>query len=133
MDENFDADKEEEHLYSHPAGKSKVWMHFGFRKNIDGNLAKDKVVCRICRMSITYSGNTTNMSYHLGKNHPLSYRALGLGSSKSGNDCGNPNLPKQLSVEKAFLNAVPYDEKSIRHKNLVNATGKFISQATICG
>ena len=64
MDENFDADKDEEHLYSHPAGKSKVWMHFGFRKNIDGKLAKDKVVCR----------NMSNVYHILGKHnkHELS-------------------------------------------------------------
>ena len=65
LSENFDKDKEEEHLYSHLAGKSKVWMHLEFHKNSNGKLTKDKVVCRICSMPITYSGNTTNMTYYL--------------------------------------------------------------------
>lgn len=78
-------------------------------------------------MSITYLGNTTNMSYHLGKNHPLSHRALGLGSSKSGNDCGNPNLPKQL-VKKYFS----LTGTSVPSERLFSTAGNVISSKRNC-
>ena len=31
---------------------------------------KKQVVCRICDRSLAYSGNTTNLFYHLQGNHP---------------------------------------------------------------
>ncbi|KAL0151535.1 hypothetical protein M9458_053187 [Cirrhinus mrigala] len=51
--------------------KSKVWKHFGFHK-LPGNeqLDMSKAVCKLCRILVTYCGNTTNMSAHLARHHP---------------------------------------------------------------
>ncbi|KAK7898586.1 hypothetical protein WMY93_019439 [Mugilogobius chulae] len=51
--------------------KSKVWEHFGFvtrpgRTDLD----MAKAVCKLCRRSLSYCGNTTNLSFHLVRHHP---------------------------------------------------------------
>ncbi|XP_029786481.1 zinc finger BED domain-containing protein 1 [Suricata suricatta] len=58
-------------LVAHPRAKSKVWKYFGFDTNAEGCILQwKKIYCRICRAQIAYSGNTSNLSYHLEKNHP---------------------------------------------------------------
>ncbi|XP_028836319.1 zinc finger BED domain-containing protein 1-like [Denticeps clupeoides] len=59
------------HLVAHPRAKSKVWRYFGFDTDADGCILHWKrIYCRICMAQIAYSGNTSNLSYHLEKNHP---------------------------------------------------------------
>ncbi|KAM6141191.1 E3 SUMO-protein ligase ZBED1 [Erethizon dorsatum] len=58
-------------LVAHPRAKSKVWKYFGFDTNAEGCILHwKKIYCRICMAQIAYSGNTSNLSYHLEKNHP---------------------------------------------------------------
>ncbi|XP_073422048.1 E3 SUMO-protein ligase ZBED1 isoform X2 [Dendrobates tinctorius] len=58
-------------LVAHPRAKSKVWKYFGFDTNAEGCIMEwKKIYCRICMAQIAYSGNTSNLSYHLEKNHP---------------------------------------------------------------
>lgn len=58
-------------LVAHPRAKSKVWKYFGFDTNAEGCILQwKKIYCRICMAQIAYSGNTSNLSYHLEKNHP---------------------------------------------------------------
>lgn len=64
-------------LVAHPRAKSKVWRYFGFGADAAGCILHWKRIhCRICRAQIAYSGNTSNLSYHLEKNHPEAFRAL---------------------------------------------------------
>ncbi|XP_053313333.1 E3 SUMO-protein ligase ZBED1 [Spea bombifrons] len=57
-------------LVAHPRAKSKVWKYFGFDTNAEGCILQwKKIYCRICMAQIAYSGNTSNLSYHLEKNH----------------------------------------------------------------
>ncbi|XP_013361045.1 PREDICTED: zinc finger BED domain-containing protein 1 [Chinchilla lanigera] len=64
-------------LVAHPRAKSKVWKYFGFDTNADGCILHWKrIYCRICRAQIAYSGNTSNLSYHLEKNHPEEFCKL---------------------------------------------------------
>jgi len=68
---------EYEQLISKPKAKSKVWRHFGFPAVADGTIIdKKKIACRLCRAIITYSGNTSNLTYHLQREHPREYREL---------------------------------------------------------
>uniref|UniRef100_A0A8C8C3I0 BED-type domain-containing protein n=1 Tax=Oncorhynchus tshawytscha TaxID=74940 RepID=A0A8C8C3I0_ONCTS len=54
--------------------KSKVWSYFGFYTNADGCILHWKrIFCRICMTQKTYSSNTSNLSYHLEKNHPFEF------------------------------------------------------------
>ncbi|XP_049727571.1 E3 SUMO-protein ligase ZBED1 [Loxodonta africana] len=58
-------------LVAHPRAKSKVWKYFGFDTDAEGCILQwKKIYCRICMAQIAYSGNTSNLSYHLEKNHP---------------------------------------------------------------
>lgn len=58
-------------LVAHPRAKSRVWKYFGFDTDAEGCILQwKKIYCRICRAQIAYSGNTSNLSYHLEKNHP---------------------------------------------------------------
>lgn len=57
-------------LVAHPRAKSKVWRYFGFDTDAEGCILQWKrIYCRICMGQIAYSGNTSNLSYHLEKNH----------------------------------------------------------------
>lgn len=61
-------------LVAHPRAKSKVWKYFGFDTDADGCILHWKrIYCRICMSQIAYSGNTSNLSYHLEKNHPVEF------------------------------------------------------------
>ena len=62
---------------SNPKGKSTVWQHFGFPGDSDGvKLSDKKLVCRLCKSIIRYSGNTSNLTYHLSKQHTAKYAQL---------------------------------------------------------
>lgn len=62
------------HLVAHPRAKSKVWKYFGFDTDADGCILHWKrIYCRVCMTQIAYSGNTSNLSYHLEKNHPVEF------------------------------------------------------------
>lgn len=64
-------------LVAHPRAKSKVWKYFGFDTDAEGCILQWKrIYCRICRAQIAYSGNTSNLSYHLEKNHAQEFCAL---------------------------------------------------------
>lgn len=68
---NLDASQTDLKLVAHPRAKSKVWKYFGFDTNAEGCILQwKKIYCRICMAQIAYSGNTSNLSYHLEKNHP---------------------------------------------------------------
>uniref|UniRef100_A0A1X7T3T3 BED-type domain-containing protein n=1 Tax=Amphimedon queenslandica TaxID=400682 RepID=A0A1X7T3T3_AMPQE len=64
----------EDQLVPNPKAKTKVWENFGCAADENGTvLDKKKVVCRLCRRSIGYSGNTTNLTYHI-RAHPTIYK-----------------------------------------------------------
>ena len=46
--------------------KGKVWKHFSFPADAHGEIMdKKKIICRLCKVIIRYSGNTSNLTYHL--------------------------------------------------------------------
>ena len=51
-------------------GKANVWAHFGFVKENDDDIVdKTSVACKICRLVLKYSGNTTNLNDHIRRRH----------------------------------------------------------------
>ena len=49
-----------------PAGRSSlVWKHFGFVKDSDGTVQKEKAVCKLCLQKVARGGGTTNMRNQL--------------------------------------------------------------------
>ena len=59
-------------------GHSKLWKYFGFLATVSGDsetFDKKKAVCRLCKVVLPYSGNTTNFATHLEHHHPAEYSA----------------------------------------------------------
>ena len=50
-------------------GKANVWAHFGFVKESDDDIDKTRVPCKICRLVLKYSDNTTNLNDHIRRRH----------------------------------------------------------------
>jgi hypothetical protein len=48
--------------------KSPVWLHFGFPV-INGVKDEKKTICKLCKATMPYSGNTTTMASHLDRHH----------------------------------------------------------------
>ena len=117
-----------EQLVDKPKSKSKVWKHFGFPADVDGAIKhKKKIVCRLCKAVVAYSGNTTNLSHHLQRSHWRDFSEL----SERGGDKPGPSISptaKQLTLPGAVERSIPFPHDSEKHKRLVNATADFICQ-----
>ena len=117
-----------EQLVDKPKSKSKVWKHFGFPADVDGAIKhKKKIVCRLCKAVVAYSGNTTNLSHHLQRSHWQEFSEL---SERGGDKPGPSTSPtaKQLTLPGAVERSIPFPHDSEKHKRLVNATADFICQ-----
>ena len=65
--------------------KSAVWKSFGFLiDDVTGVLKKDTTICKLCFTKLKYTGNTTNMTFHLKRHHP-SLTAYGSNETKATN------------------------------------------------
>ncbi|KAL2079766.1 hypothetical protein ACEWY4_025510 [Coilia grayii] len=93
--------------------KADVWNHFGFRKLGNGTVDKSKVVCRICKAEVKYSGNTTNLRNHLTRHHPDVQLML-----------TSETDTRQQSIETAFKNKMPHN--SPRAQNITESIALFI-------
>jgi len=57
--------------------KSKVWKYFGFPVNDAGIITdKKEVYCTLCYHRLSYSGNTTNLFYHLEAKHESQFSEI---------------------------------------------------------
>ena len=57
-------------LVGKPKAKSKVLTHSAFPANATGTVIdKKKTVCWLCAINVVYSGNTSNLTYHLWRVH----------------------------------------------------------------
>ena len=123
-----------ERLVPLPNGKSPVWKYFGFVPNSSGKIEdKKKVFCKLCDppFSLSYSTNTSNLTYHLERKHPEEYRKV-LGAQGKKNQAPSKALiskatPFLLISDSNHGGVKPYDKTSKRAKQLVNATAEFIS------
>lgn len=58
-------------IFSPPAAfKSRVWRHFGFAAGEQGEVDRQRVICRHCYNGMAHSGGTTNLATHLRRHHP---------------------------------------------------------------
>lgn len=61
-----------EELVPKRGGTSVAWTWFGYKKT---DVDQTTVVCKVCRLPVpTTDSNTTNLFYHLRKNHEKDYR-----------------------------------------------------------
>ena len=118
-------------LVSKPKSKSKVWKHFGFHANDRGEITdKKEVVCRLCRLPVPYSGNTTNLTYHLQRSHSTELAELYSDKAgPSGLSTKREAVAVQQSLPGIVERSLPFPSDSIKHKRLVDATATFICQS----
>ena len=122
-----------ERLVPLPNGKSVVWKYFRFIPNLSGKVEdKKKVYCKLCDppFALSYSTNTSNLTYHLDRKHPEEHRKV-LSAQGKQKQAPLNTLSKAtpfLSISHSNHGGVrPYDKTSKRAKQLVNATAQFIS------
>ena len=85
-----------------------------------------KVTCRLCKRSISYSGNTTNLMYHLQTAHPAEHKEIAQ-SKCDGRLTENAEKGfSQTTVSGCFLNKLPYPQGSSRHKACEESLVEFI-------
>ncbi|XP_042329280.1 E3 SUMO-protein ligase ZBED1-like [Sceloporus undulatus] len=57
--------------------QSRYWTFFGFQGDAYGRiLDKSKIICKLCGVRLSYSGNTTNLRQHLIYKHRCEYNQL---------------------------------------------------------
>ncbi|KAJ8302381.1 hypothetical protein KUTeg_021368 [Tegillarca granosa] len=105
---------DEKEIISFPGkAKSKVWERFGFYKDpMTKNIEKSHAVCKECRAEIKYSGNTSNLQYHIDK-----YHAKKLDS---------PNQPKQLPIFQSFANQSKLPFNSSRATAITKSIAEYL-------
>lgn len=125
-------------LVAHPRAKSKVWKYFGFDTDADGCILHWKrIYCRICMNQIAYSGNTSNLSYHLEKNHPIEFSEFVKSNTDQMREVfatvfprtkAEPSVPHvpHLNQETNLRQSLDYENR--RHSDLTAAVVTFIGE-----
>ncbi|KAF0045676.1 E3 SUMO-protein ligase ZBED1-like [Scophthalmus maximus] len=125
-------------LVAHPRAKSKVWKYFGFDTDADGCILHWKrIYCRVCMSQIAYSGNTSNLSYHLEKNHPVQFSEFLRSNSDHMREAfatafsrikTEPSVPhgQQQSQDTNSRHTLDYENR--RHNDLTTAIINFICE-----
>ena len=111
--------------------KSKVWSYFGFpaingRYREEDKKERKEVLCRIvgCKKIVKYSGNTTNLLFHLQHMHPIAYDKV----IKDQKQHAPPKMPRQLSITQAFEKGTPLAKTSHRWQKLTQSICYFIAK-----
>ena len=114
--------------------KSIIWNHFGFPARSGKFIQKDKciqkeVYCKLCKRSLSYKGNTTNMIVHLQSRHSAVYSEIVDQLKTTGSAHSSALLPKdQSSIEDSFKKLTPLPHSSSRWKALTNSVGYFLAK-----
>ena len=112
-----------------PGAKSKVWKYFGFVANESGAIvSKARVKCTLCKQDINFCGNTTNLNYHLERNHYKQFTeccSVKQGSAKTAAASRNKDQP---AITECFARKTPYKRGSKRYETCENALVEFICQ-----
>ena len=98
------------------------WTWFGFEKS---DTDQKNVFCKVCRKLVSApDSNTTNLFYHLRKNHEKQYgESLRMKSTKAQSPSAQ-NKPQ--TVQEAFARGTPYDKDSRRWKEITAAIAIYI-------
>ena len=112
--------------------KRKVWEYFGFPADAIGAIIDNKkTVCKRCKVVIAYSGNTSNLMYHLQWMHRELLGKQEDSNNKSGQTRENAPKSKQLTLGGTIAWAAPHHHDSTKHKQLVEANAVYIVQIII--
>ncbi|XDV51029.1 hypothetical protein PO909_019985 [Leuciscus waleckii] len=104
-------------------------MWFGYKKT---DVDQTTVVCKVCRLPVpTTDSNTTNLFYHLCKNHEKEYREsqrAKTAKAASSGDVSAQNKLQTQTLQQAFTRGTPYSHSSRRWKEITSAVAKHISK-----
>uniref|UniRef100_UPI00398EB67A E3 SUMO-protein ligase ZBED1 n=1 Tax=Pristiophorus japonicus TaxID=55135 RepID=UPI00398EB67A len=79
-----------QNLVSLGRAQSRYWTFFGFQGDALGRiLDKTKIICKLCGVRLSYSGNTTNLRQHLIYKHRHEYNEL-VGATSAPQKGGEP-------------------------------------------
>ena len=106
---------------------SEVWKHFGFPakngKYIEGDKKKQtKVCCKLCKKSLKYSGNTSNLRAHLERDHKKDFLALLEAEKEKLKASSSANSSKQPTVVETLNGLTPISRSSNRWIQLTKST-----------
>jgi len=110
----------ESRIVPNKGAKSPVWDYFGFPCDVDGAVNDRRVVCRLCKLELPYSRNTTNLFAHLQTHHKAQYIAL--------KRTGTATSSKQETLVSTVARSQPLSPSSDRHKTLVAAVGTYLAK-----
>ena len=101
---------------------------FWFLHYDNGKIAEKKQVhSRLCSITLSYSGNTTNLAYHTKIHHPKHLKDIKESGTKQKDDSETSDTGiKQLLLQATINNVKPYPKDSHRYQILVNVGGEFI-------
>ena len=112
-----------------PSAKGKVWNYFSFPANSSGTIAdKIKVYCKICDppFSVSYSINTSNLTYYLRRNHSEEHKKITGTSSKETTMITSQTVQQQTHFTASTM-IKPDPQSSKWAEVLVQSTAKFIA------
>ncbi|XP_029459515.1 zinc finger BED domain-containing protein 1 [Rhinatrema bivittatum] len=122
-------------LVAHPRAKSKVWKYFGFDTNAEGCILQwKKIYCRICMAQIAYSGNTSNLSYHLEKNHPDEFCEFVKSNTEQMREAFATAFSKlkpessQQVVQETLIMKTSHSYENKKHQEMTSAVISFICE-----
>ncbi len=113
---------------------SGVWDHFGFPA-VDGRfLEQDKIKratvhCKLCAKVLKYSGNTTNLRFHLENNHRPEFQVLKQAQkAKEDEERARGRLAGQQTITDALQSVTPMPRSSVQWNRLTKAVCFFIAK-----
>ena len=97
---------------------SSVWTHFGFPssngKIIEERKNRKQVYCRLCPKVLKYSGNTTNLRFHLQSAHSTVYKALVRSENKPKEAHPKHTHQGQTTIQESLEKRQPIPSTSAR-------------------
>ena len=114
---------------------SAVWKFFGFParngKIIEPDKKKRKEVHRRvcgCEKVLKYSGNTSNMLFHLEHCHPSIYAEIQASRSTAASSTAKGSTSRQLTLKATVASSSPISRSSLRWKKITDALCYFLAK-----
>ena len=96
---------------------------------------KKKIIRRLCKAIIGYSGNTSNLTYHLQRPHSQELVKLREDNGDKPGPSSSSTVKQPSSKQQSLLGIVErsilFPQDSAKHKRLVSATADFICQGLL--
>ncbi|XP_013884939.1 zinc finger BED domain-containing protein 1 [Austrofundulus limnaeus] len=114
----------QEGLLPKRGGTSVIWLHFGFKKS---DTEQKTVICKLCQKAVlSPNANTTNLFYHLKKNHEKEPIRIQEVRGKASCETSRKSFKSQSKITESLTRGTPYEKTSQRHKQITVAISHYI-------